>query len=149
LNQISIKAAPKAVLKWRAFNNNNMWTVPSNLDPSHLEDTITWYIRLQPLARGAKWPLARGPDATSWDWKEVSKGGRGGIFLLLMAVSWFPKCGAADEERMNEVVDDIKWVLRTLTERIQNPPAKGGRKRKAEAGTKPVATAKRQRKSKN
>ena len=124
------------------------WQPPKELlEPDLLEQTITWYCRLQPLERGSSWPLVRADSPRDWDWKALKKGGSGGIYLLLVAISWIPICGAQDDQKFKDLISDVKWVLAVLTELIILPmaPKKGNKRAIEENGS---VTRKRQKKQK-
>ena len=67
---------------------------------------------LQDAERGDSWPLAKDKDV-AYDWSELTKGGRNGFFLLLLALSWWYKLLRTDNEKASfkEAVVDTTWVL--------------------------------------
>ncbi|KAI0259638.1 hypothetical protein BC834DRAFT_608805 [Gloeopeniophorella convolvens] len=75
----------------------------------------TFYIRLQPDARGSTWPLAR-EACDSSDWSELNKGGKKGVLTILILLAWWQGLEQTKKERqgLDEVVDDVSWILDQL-----------------------------------
>lgn len=86
-----------------------------------------WWIVLQPSCRGSDWPLRRevGDDQ---DWSELTKGGKNGFKMILVAMNWWLR-GVRSESETNQalsVLEDIVYVLEKMVKQV------GERKRTAE-----------------
>jgi len=87
---------------------------------------IQWWTGSQPRARDVNaWPLAKEPiDDTSW--QKFPAHGPNGIFLAIMAISWWaPAVKLASEAAyFEEAVDDLHWVIQQLirTRSSDDPP---------------------------
>ena len=85
---------------------------------AYAEDWKAWWINCQPSARAeAPWPFPHEPKAGT-QWGRLLNGGKHGIFLFVMALSWWaksldPTVGSPD---LATAVRDLDWVVRQLTE---------------------------------
>lgn len=99
-----------------------------------------WWMDLQPEIRGNAWPLRDGLEEEDVDWGSLSVGGRLGIFMVIMSLSWclHHAKGVADRRDVAENIADVTWVLEQMTETPREDVEVGQkRKGKASAGGKP------------
>ena len=64
------------------------------------------------------WPLARIAPADADDWAAVKRGGCNGVFMVVMALSWWlaeSKGGDGDLADVFDAVSDVSWVLDMIT----------------------------------
>jgi len=104
---------------------------PTNLHVSIADTTayvkawIGWWTACQLTGRATvSWPFVCEPlDSTQW--VRLLNGGRNGIFLFVMALSWWAASPdwAASSPSLTEAVADVKWVLRQLVDTLTAPPA--------------------------
>lgn len=101
-------------------------------DPNvHILDTtafgaawIAWWIDCQPPARSSSsWPLPQ-IELQHSDWGKMLYGGRNGIFMFVMAMSWWanridPTQPPPD---FSSALADLRWVLEQLNECFAPPP---------------------------
>ena len=86
---------------------------------------IAWWVRCQPAARSASsgWPLPQ-VELQHADWGKMLHGGKNGIFLFVMAISWWVKrIGSAQPPSdFCSALADLKWVLEQLNTCLASPP---------------------------
>lgn len=144
MQKFNISSAPPAIKQW--VKNRQFEYPPKKLAPDHPPSTIHWYRTIQPPSRSGKWPPSYTANDTS-DWGELRKTGSQGLFVVLMALSWFPlpECGTTSYTDFNIVLKDIKWIMNTLlTQAEQGDEAgMGGRKRKAASASQTLPKRKR------
>ncbi|KAF9538810.1 hypothetical protein CPC08DRAFT_771072 [Agrocybe pediades] len=108
---------PKEVADWIKSKNKTM--IPSINSTKFGEGFITWWVALQPAWRTdgsmPSLPLKRDvpPEET---WVTLRKGGTAGIYVVVMALSWWVRSQVGDEsgEDVWVAVDDLKWVLEQM-----------------------------------
>jgi len=87
--------------------------------PNYEELWIGWWTSLQPDWRNTgSWPLPRSPSADG-SWDELLVGGKDGLFIVVMSLSWWiVECakgeGESEESELEEALADISWVLSNL-----------------------------------
>ena len=85
---------------------------------SEYEDCwISWWKGLQPPWRNTgNWPLLQS-HSTVDAWDKLLVGGKDGIFVVVMALSWWiskTKQGTSESQKLTEAVADVSWVLSHL-----------------------------------
>jgi hypothetical protein len=84
------------------------------------------------------------PPSDEMDWSTLNVPSPNGIFLVLMAISWFPTCAPHRAELTTNLVDDIIGILTTLLLVVEKEKDdKGKRKRKSTAGGAKAGAKKR------
>ena len=76
---------------------------------------IGWWSSLQPDWREGGWPLLRGSVDGPWD--ELLVGGKDGLFVVMMTLSWWIMERAKDESgdsELEKAIADVLWVLFNL-----------------------------------
>ena len=78
---------------------------------------IGWWTSLQPSWRHSDvWPLPRGPIGDG-KWDELLVGGKDGLFVVVMALSWWIGESAKTPGEgfgIMEAIADVSWVLSNL-----------------------------------
>ena len=122
--RLSIKARPTEVALW----------VKSQEDPNvHIPNIsafgaswIAWWIDCQPAIRSSNsgWPLPQ-VELQSSEWGKMLYGGKNGLFLFVMAMSWWANSIDPTQPPPDfcQAIADLKWVLEQLTNCIHSPPA--------------------------
>lgn len=115
--RISAKARPEEVAWW-IKRHKQPTSVPKVKVSEFGTEWNGWWGAMQPLWRhideGS--PLSRDAPVTE-DWDSLSRGGSTGLFLVVMALSWW-FLGYTSAEPTNEfwsAVGDVTWVLETIT----------------------------------
>lgn len=83
-----------------------------------------WWTSCQPPDRATtSWPFSREP-LSSAQWGRLLNGGKYGIFLFVVALSWWAKSldPTTNSPDFAEAVADIEWVLGQLTDALTAPP---------------------------
>jgi hypothetical protein len=128
--------APPAVIQWARKKTRDFADIPSKLSENHTAATTAWYAALQPTACGWLWPFKVAPDP-SMDWTKLAKPSPHGIFLVLMAFSWFPVY-SNDSDLLTQLVEDFISILNILIQlvptNISNPEPTKKRKNQSTAG---------------
>ncbi len=79
-----------------------------------------WWLRLQPPCRrpdGGAWPPLRTMPASADDWSAVKRGGCNGLFMVIMALSWWVHHAAEDPALLLEArnaAEDVHWVCTAM-----------------------------------
>ena len=83
---------------------------------------VRWWTTCQPAGRAmGPWPFSR--DSSEVEWGRLLKGGKHGIFLAVLLLSWW----AASLDRnaipreFTEAITDLNWVICELTGTIMAP----------------------------
>ena len=86
---------------------------------------IAWWVGCQPAARSpnSRWPLPQAELQHS-DWGKMLHGGKNGIFLFIMALSWWANGidSAQPPSDFCSAVADLEWVLKELHNCLASPP---------------------------
>ena len=86
---------------------------------------IAWWTGCQPAARSPNsgWPLLQAEMDRS-DWGKMLHGGKNGIFLFVMAMSWWINDADISDPSSNlsSAIADLKWVLEQLNSCLSPPP---------------------------
>jgi hypothetical protein len=74
-----------------------------------------WLITIMPDWRGDQWPMVRTKpvDVEDTTWKELRRGGRNGVMLYVIALSWWLTQGhdASSRRQAEAVVEDLAWAV--------------------------------------
>ena len=78
---------------------------------------LAWWAALQPDWRDVTdWPFPQEfPTGGSWD--KILIGGKDGIFIVMMTLSWWSIEQAKDEDESSQLdlaIEDVSWVLSNL-----------------------------------
>lgn len=91
--------------------------MPVVLDPhTYGTEWVKWWTAAQPQERDTKeWPFARNTDH-SIDWRRFPANGKDGIFIAIMALSWWALALRSPDELalFEEAATDIHWVIQEL-----------------------------------
>ena len=85
---------------------------------------MDWWVGCQPQGRAAaSWPFSHEPLSNT-QWGRLLNGGKYGIFLFVMALSWWAKSlgSATSSPEFTGAVADTEWVLRQLTDVLTTQP---------------------------
>ncbi|TDL15972.1 hypothetical protein BD410DRAFT_808467 [Rickenella mellea] len=114
--QLDVDQRPNEVGEWLK-KKKAMRDPPNIANPANFG--VRWrvyYRSLQPVARLAGSSL-RKVECSPADWGRLLKGGRRGLFLLLLSFSWWSTNTKLKKERelVYEMVEDLKWVFQQLS----------------------------------
>jgi len=138
--KINVDGAPAALKQWASKRGRDVWAEPNKLTSGHSQETLQWYLSLQPDSRSKTWPPTYDHDYDPSKWDNLRKSGPNGLYLVLMSLSWIPSSSGApdDLENLNLMVNDVIWVMNSLVKHFQeNRPLTSGssRKRKSDAAS--------------
>ena len=78
----------------------------------------SWWIECQPPDHPTtSWPLPRKPLSPA-QWGKLMKGGKYGMFLFLMSLSWWVKSSELVQADFIAAMEDFHWVLQQLTDAL-------------------------------
>lgn len=127
--------APDELTWWQEKARQNVAKQPTISLPGFGDSVRNWWLELQPEWRGPA--LSRDTPADHL-WFGFKVGGPGGLFLVVMCMSWWlPFVTADDINDFTSLANDITWVLH----QSDSPPSKataGGRRGRASAASKPI-----------
>ena len=89
----------------------------------YIEAWTGWWGGCQPPGRATpSWPFSRESFPRA-QWARFLNGGKNGIFLFVMALSWWAKSIdlGTNLPSLTEAVEDVKWVLRQLVDMLTTP----------------------------
>ncbi|PPR06473.1 hypothetical protein CVT24_002573 [Panaeolus cyanescens] len=144
--QLSTTNRPQEVADWIKRHKHKK-TEPMDVNSSIFGDQLkAWWTCLQP-----KWRQVPGPDGllsravpSDEDWVSLARGGNNGIFLVVLALSWWIRSLDTSTPHGHDawrMVDDVYWVLSCL-QRLLQKEATTGKKRLAE-NSEPSSNTKR------
>ena len=82
-----------------------------------------WWTHCQPPERTtASWPFPHNALSTA-QWNKFLSGGKHGIFLFIMALSWWVRSSDSTPPDLAEAVSDLVWVLQQLKDSLATPPS--------------------------
>ena len=90
---------------------------------AYVEAWTDWWVGCQPPGRAAaSWPFSREPFSST-QWGRLLNGGKHGIFLFVMALSWGANSldPTTNSPGLVGAVADITWVLHELTRALTTP----------------------------
>jgi hypothetical protein len=73
-----------------------------------------WLITIMPDWRGNKWPMVRTkPEDTGDTWGTLRRGGRNGVMLYIIALSWWlnQACNPSSKRQAEAVVEELAWAV--------------------------------------
>jgi hypothetical protein len=110
------KLRPKEVSGW--IRSKKKEDVPSFKPVEYGNRFIAWWKNLQPSWRkdssAASFRLFRDVP-TGETWQELRKGGKTGILLIVMGLSWWVKAQHTEHDaNVWSVVDDLRWVIQQM-----------------------------------
>ena len=121
--RLPAKGHPPEVDQWLKDQTSGCMSL---LDTAgYAEAWMGWWIGSQPPGRAAAtWPFSREP-LLSIQWGRLLNGGKNGIFLFVMALSWWAKSlgPTTSSPDLTGAVADVEWVLRQLTNVLTTPLA--------------------------
>jgi hypothetical protein len=114
---LSTFSRPDQVGWWFRIGRRNFQKVPQITSLHTYEQLwIGWWVSLQPDWRKGSWPLPRdSPADGSWD--KLFVGGKDGLFIVLMTLSWWiteHTKGEAEDSELDEAITDVSWVFSNL-----------------------------------
>jgi len=121
--RLSAKLRPPEVNAW--LKNPTVFHVSIADTAAYAEAWMGWWTDCQPAGRAmASWPFAR-ELFSSTQWGRLLNGGKNGIFLFIMALSWWAKSLglAGSSPDLIGAVADVEWVLHQLLDALTPPPA--------------------------
>ena len=81
----------------------------------------SWWIKCQPPdCSTTLWPLPCKPLSPA-QWGKLMKGGKYGMFLFLMSLSWWVKSSELVQADFIAAMEDLHWVLQQLTDTLTTP----------------------------
>lgn len=123
--RISAKARPEEVAWWikRAKQASS---VPKVNVAEFATEWRSWWEAMQPVWRhvDGESSLSRNVPSTE-DWDALARGGSNGLFLIIMALSWWLQ-GFTSTEPTDDfwsAVNDVVWVLEAITYSLPSPTA--------------------------
>jgi len=108
-------------LKGRKYSKKSMPVVGDVC--RYQEDWVRWWTASQPKWRSTEsWPFPKGNEGGG-DWAGFPARGPNGVFLAIMAISWWAQAivSAEDFVLFEEAVDDIHWVIQQLIHTHSSP----------------------------
>lgn len=95
-----------------------------------------WWAELQPEVRGRSWPLEE-VDSDDIEWDTLQEGGRLGIILALLSLSWCVRAvrKVGDRKDVAEAVEDVRYVLEQMASASAATETGSKRKRTAKSAT--------------
>lgn len=110
----------------------NLWQRNSEDSNVQISDTtafgtawIAWWVDCQPAARspGSEWPLPQ-VEIQRPDWGKMLYGGKNGIFLFVIAMSWWANSldPANPPPNFFHAFADLKWTLEQLNQSAASTP---------------------------
>ena len=84
---------------------------------------------MQDSRRGDEWPLVQDNDE-DYDWTELTKGGRNGFYLLILALAWWKTVvkTAADHSAFDSAVMEMTWALESILHNLKSSESSKKRK---------------------
>src|SRR5882757_275973 len=90
-----------------------------------------WWARMQPSWRGCE-SLVRVVPADA-DWEPILRRGSNGLFLVIMALSWWINSTKGDlDMELRGAIEDVKWVFSELVAATSAANSETGQKRDRE-----------------
>ena len=77
---------------------------------------VKWWTAAQPEWRRAEgWPFPRDDDTDVGDWGQLFAGGKDGLFIVVMSLSWWAHTRDPDvDSGIDDAVHDVSWVIKHL-----------------------------------
>lgn len=117
LQRFPAASRPHELGTWLKTGKRSVDKVPV-VNDAHAYGTqwVKWWMTAQPKERNAqKWPFSRDANA-SIGWGKFPANGKDGMFVAVMAMSWWATSVRSPEEVLffEEAVADIHWVIQEL-----------------------------------
>lgn len=113
LKNMPTKSRPKEIPNWIKSKKKDF--VPSVVISSYSPLLTKWWKGLQPSWRDQGEDILSRDMPTGENWSLLKKGGKAGIYTVVMGLSWWIKAQATkpDAESWN-IVKDLTWVLHQM-----------------------------------
>lgn len=125
LLRLPSKPRPTEVGSWLKGRKYSKRFIPVINDICKYRDNwIGWWTVSQPRWRSTgSWPFSM-DNENSGSWEDFPARGPNGIFLAIMAISWWAQAVESTKDFMQfeEAVDDIHWVIQQLAD-VHSPPS--------------------------
>lgn len=126
-NRLSTEQRPDEVGWW--IKDRRKYEKPPPLTDLRLFGASwkAWWQGLQPDWRQASWPPSQVQVAETQDeWEGLDKGGRNGIFVVVLTLSWWWSSAVDAGTSMDEVkvaVEDVRWVMGVMAKVLGKRPS--------------------------
>lgn len=118
-NRLDTKNRPNEVAAWLKCGRK-LDTIPKISDVSVFANQWRqWWIVLQPPERvpatPERWPLLR-PTDNNLDWQRTLRGGRNGLFIVILTLVWWSAAVSTTTERheFESALEDVDWVFEEM-----------------------------------
>ena len=80
---------------------------------------IKWWSAAQPKWRDTRsWPFQT-DNASGKDWGHLLKGGKDGMYLVVVSLGWWIHAqDSSEESHLDNAIRDVSWVLQNLLRRL-------------------------------
>ena len=118
-SKLPVKSRPNEIAWWFKHGRRRLST-PKDLP--HIESVqefenewVQWWSEIQPEWRDTKdWPFAQ-EDAVGRCWGHLPKGGKYGLFLIVISLGWWIDVrDPLEASKVDAAVADVSWVLKNL-----------------------------------
>jgi len=126
---IQWKGAPEEVIWWWYTAKKKINKKPdltTTTLPGFRKSFREWWVSMQPPWRGPSLSRSAPADAT---WADIKVPGPSGLFITLMALSWWYPLISDDRDTFDELAKDITWVLSQPDTELANGSVAAGRHR--------------------
>jgi hypothetical protein len=133
VQRLSTLSRPEEVFQWIKAKRT--------FSPPHIENTSqygtkwrVWWVKLQPAWRGGELLVKVQPADGMWE--KLFLGGSSGLYLVVVALSWWVKLMGTNGQHSLELsvaINDVIWVFSKLVEVLAAKVKTGG---KVKAGSK-------------
>lgn len=115
---------------------------PDNYAPAvdvvkYLRTWQAWYTSLQPAIRQRdRWQLSYSIPADPFNWGSLLQGGKNGVFLFVISLSWAVRCAtkAKEKKEVSTAIEEMTWLFRNMTDTLTDGIAVEVGKRKKTGG---------------
>ncbi|KAF9784043.1 hypothetical protein BJ322DRAFT_977808, partial [Thelephora terrestris] len=90
--------------------------IPEILSAKDFEDMwVLWWSAIQPKWRDTQsWPFVQ-EDAAGRGWGSLHKGGKDGLFLIIVSLGWWIHARDPSEtSKVDDAISDVAWVVNNL-----------------------------------
>jgi hypothetical protein len=115
VQNLPTKLRPREVSDW--IRSKKKSAVPSLNVGSYGKLFKEWWMMMQPAWRNKGGPLVR--DVLQGEtWQTLKKGGSAGIYVVIIALSWWVKAEYSEHNKHEidvwMLVDDLSWVIQQM-----------------------------------